>query len=692
MMHTKYQALLGFVFLIASAQAATPGGTSANYSIVTDVISSGGGRTVSAAYSNIGDAGGIVSVGTSSGYTVKSGFIAQLGGIFPTSITVNNATTAFATIPTNVNLIANVMASVGGPVTEGTVTFTVMDGQLIVGVATASAGLSNGFAQVAYAIPAYTQAKIYQIKAIYNGSGDFITSSALPGTLTLTTPSTQVATTTIAISTSAATTAGAQLVSLSASVIPSGGAGSINEGTVTFQIKDNAQNNVGTAVTSATLVNGSTSVLYTLPAGTATGSYSIFANYNGTATFTSSSDAAKTLTLILPGGLQPPAIDTIAIDRNPALVGTVVNIPVIAHSTSGLPLSYTFQLFQHTGVFPISTLQSGLSSTLSQSFGTEGDFDIVVTVSDGFNAASQPVRLEIFPLGPNTGTTAANIFNNGGATGGATNPVDQLGITVSASKGGALNFDAITTATPSLRGRAANSFLFSIPEQAHTDAGRPLTAGKFTSTGIRVIGVTMPDANKKAQLMLPIGRPETDPSSALTDNRTSAGPTSFALKKSKLSLTKVGTVPMTCVIPLSSGLKLNDILSDIEFGLSGMHAKISVDARGHITSGPGDSHFTARTIKVKLPKFSSTKTATTSTDTMTISFALTGTGAELRNAGLGTDGVLPIPNSPKTGAVAQVRSLQFAAIVAGMTYQSTLMVMFTPNDDFGSISGRSAKP
>ncbi len=305
------------------------------------------------------------------------------------------------------------------------------------------------------------------------------------------------------------------------------------------------------------------------------------------------------------------------------------------------------------------------------------------------------MRLEIFPLGPNPGTTVANIFNDGGATGGATNPVDQVGIIVSSSQGGALNFDAVSLQAPALR--AAASFTFQIPEQTHTDSNRSLTAGKFPTPGIRVIGVTSSTGGTTigAKLMLPIGKPETDPSTALIDNRLDKKLTSFTIKTTKLTLSKVSAIPMKCVIPLSAGLTMQDILTGIEFGLSGIHTKISVDAKGRLQSGPeqepGVAHFTAKTIKVKLPKFSSAKLKTVATDTITIYFTLTGTGMELRDAGLGADGVVPIPNSPSKGAMPRTLSLQSAAIVAGMTYKSSVTVVFTPNDVFGTISQRSAK-
>src|SRR5207249_3479624 len=64
----------------------------------------------------------------------------------------------------------------------------------------------------------------------------------------------------------------------------------------TFQLMNGAAV-IGSAVTSAALNNGITSVTYALPAGTAVGTYTIHANYNGTLNFTASNDNTKVLTI-----------------------------------------------------------------------------------------------------------------------------------------------------------------------------------------------------------------------------------------------------------------------------------------------------------------------------------------------------------------------------------------------------------
>jgi hypothetical protein len=83
-----------------------------------------------------------------------------------------------------------------------------------------------------------------------------------------------------------------QTVMLKATVVPSVGT-AIGEGTMTFIVKDILNNTVGSSVSLAPVVAGSASVNYTLPGGTAVGSYTIVAAYSGTASYEASSDSAQ---------------------------------------------------------------------------------------------------------------------------------------------------------------------------------------------------------------------------------------------------------------------------------------------------------------------------------------------------------------------------------------------------------------
>jgi hypothetical protein len=103
-----------------------------------------------------------------------------------------------------------------------------------------------------------------------------------------------VATTTTAASETTAYSASSQAVTLSATI--TSGSGTVSGGTVTFTVL-NGSTQVGTAVTSGAVSSGSASVSYTLPGGTAIGTYEIEAVYSGDANFNSSADTTHRLTV-----------------------------------------------------------------------------------------------------------------------------------------------------------------------------------------------------------------------------------------------------------------------------------------------------------------------------------------------------------------------------------------------------------
>ena len=104
----------------------------------------------------------------------------------------------------------------------------------------------------------------------------------------------QEPTTTSASSVSTSFSSSAQSVTLNATVTSP--AGAVNEGTVTFTVEQGATV-IGAPTTSGTVSGGAASVTYSLPAGTAPGTYTIQAVYNGTTEFTGSVDSTHTLTI-----------------------------------------------------------------------------------------------------------------------------------------------------------------------------------------------------------------------------------------------------------------------------------------------------------------------------------------------------------------------------------------------------------
>jgi len=207
-----------------------------------------------------------------------------------TSTTASSATASFSSTTQNVTLTASVTSS-GGTVNVGTMTFTILQGNTIIGTATSKA-VSNGSASVSYALPASLAAGSYTIEANYNDStGAFANSTDEAHTLKVN----PAATTTTASNATASFSSSAQTVHLTATVTSS--AGTVNEGSVSFTVINSNGVTIGTP-TPATVSNGSASVNYSLPAGTAGGSYTIKAAYgDGSGNFAASLDTAHTLTI-----------------------------------------------------------------------------------------------------------------------------------------------------------------------------------------------------------------------------------------------------------------------------------------------------------------------------------------------------------------------------------------------------------
>jgi hypothetical protein len=109
----------------------------------------------------------------------------------PTTVTASGATAA-ATAG-GVTLSARVVASGSTPpiVSEGSVTFTVLQSGTTIGTPT-SASVANGAASGSYALPSGLATGSYTIQAAYGGGADFAPSSDSSQVLTITTGSYQI--------------------------------------------------------------------------------------------------------------------------------------------------------------------------------------------------------------------------------------------------------------------------------------------------------------------------------------------------------------------------------------------------------------------------------------------------------------------------------------------------------------------
>ncbi len=244
---------------------------------------------------------------------------------------------------------------------------TALTGAVVVGegVANTTVDVSTGTATVTFPV-----AGDHTISVSYSGDGNFNSSSA---TTPLSIP--KLATTTSSVSATVIRNPNAQTVSLPATVTPVGGTGSVNEGTVTFEITDSDNNLVGTATTSSVVVNGNVSVDYPLPAALDVGTYQITATYSGSGNYLSSSDTTRLLT-VTRGGNLIPAISNVSVSRNPARTG--VPVTITAEGVSNVqPLSYIFSSVVNNAVVTpplmVVTPAAGQPGSFTTTVDTAGD-------------------------------------------------------------------------------------------------------------------------------------------------------------------------------------------------------------------------------------------------------------------------------------------------------------------------------
>jgi hypothetical protein len=303
---------------------------------------------------------------------------------------VSNTTRSYSLSPQNIFLSAGVL-SPSGPVTVGTVTFTLRDvGNAIVGAPVIGA-VSNGVVFVPYTIPGGTIAQTLQMTAVYSGAPPGIAdSSDTTHTLTIS-PAT---TTTVPAGASVGSSSVPQTVPLSATI--TSGAGTVGAGTVIFSVRTAANVVVGSNVT-VPVVSGTANASYTLPGGTTPQALTIFASYGGTPNLAGSVGSA-TLDVTCPG--------TIAIGPStmpPVRLGQPFSMTLTAPGLGGV-------IFSLTGALPPGLTQSG--ATISGTPASLGRFDVNVTATSTAGSCSgsgaftfRVMRPPVFAVGPGGAST-----------------------------------------------------------------------------------------------------------------------------------------------------------------------------------------------------------------------------------------------------------------------------------------------
>ena len=305
--------------------------------------------------------------------------------------TVTAAAGATATFGDASVTLSATITSPAGTVNQGTETFTIFNGTTPVG-SPVTVNVSSGAAGTNFSLPTGTPAGTYIIQAVFNGTTDFVSDTDRSQTLLI-----SAAATTTAAS-SAIAGFGETSVTLGATVMSP--AGVVDEGTETFSIL-NGTTLVGSAVT-VDVSAGAASASYALPAGTATGSYTILAAFNATTNFGGSMDSSHTLTIAISAypdlqvqglAVSPTTIlsgDTVDVTWNDADTGNaavdsefVDNLTVVDTTTSATlvdtAITYNPALPGNSPIAPGGSLPRSYSFTLPASFAGTGDLLFTVT-------------------------------------------------------------------------------------------------------------------------------------------------------------------------------------------------------------------------------------------------------------------------------------------------------------------------
>ncbi len=226
-------------------------------------------------------------------------------GAATTTLNVDPVTITASPFPTQVQVNAHVLSDTGEPINEGTVKFTLIDGDgNAVGGSVSSVMVNNGLASAMLIVQGNTPAGVYTLKASYsdpltgNWGGRFGPSD---GSATLKINAAVSGTTLTAGN--AALTESSSPQTAGVVVLLNSPNGLVDSGTVTMKL---LQNGVPLSQASALVSNGSATVSLTIPAGLPAGSYQLLQTYHDDSGRFGDSSGFGSLTLASATPTNPP--------------------------------------------------------------------------------------------------------------------------------------------------------------------------------------------------------------------------------------------------------------------------------------------------------------------------------------------------------------------------------------------------
>jgi hypothetical protein len=307
------------------------GAASANINLPAGLA--GGNYTIFVSYSD-----------SITGYFTDSGDVSGTMTVLPDLVTTTAgpANLTFSTAAQPLALSANVANNIypTDVVNEGTVTFTIINSSNKI-IGNAYGNVVSGIANATFSWAAGQPAGSYTIAVSYADTKSNYADSLADSNSTLTVSAASV-TTTAGSPTPLIVSSNQQTVTLNATVADTSFPGDIvNEGTITFTVKDGGGNTVGSPV-QGTVASGAASAVFTVPAAQAVGNYSIVASYSDSLkNFSDSgtSDTAGTLSI------------------TPASVVTTANSASATYSSNGQTLTLSASVANAS--VPANTVNEG---------------------------------------------------------------------------------------------------------------------------------------------------------------------------------------------------------------------------------------------------------------------------------------------------------------------------------------------
>lgn len=403
------------------------------------------------------------------------------------------------------------------------------------------------------------------------------------------------------------------------------------------------------------------------------------------------------------GVIQPPKdpfavvkhISTLAASPNPTQVGTLVTIKG-AVSLTGFNGAVSGTIHFGDMSPPIhadgSTFQKMLKDGVSHTYTAEGvfvarialiggdeiaDTRLFVIVGDGFvvNSATGAVgRLVKSPGG--TVSLQVGLGNVPGGMNAQTQFMDMKGNIAGVPPTGAPPPNGQLGLAPS------NTFtlpgIFVAESTALDQGGNPL--GKLRKT------IVISSADVAASI---VANTAAEQQATPRDSTTDATITLTSMSgKFLFSSTNADKVLFNGTITLPAGYtpKATDG-NDLTIGLGNVVDTIHLDSKGKLTLPTAEGYITK--FKLTVPKL--TNGVAVGTETAKVSITMNVAGLIIK--GFDSEGIETTARSDEAGQTSVARFIQVDMLVGGQTYSALAQVSYTTSstDDFGSISGRSAK-